>query len=68
MAFDHQARVGRLQGLLAQHGVDVALLSIGADLPYFTGYEAMASERLTVMVIPADGDPVLVIPELDRDE
>ena len=46
-------------------GVDVLLLSTGADLPYFTGYEAMPLERLTMLVLPADGDAVLVIPRLE---
>lgn len=46
-------------------GVDVLLLSTGADLPYFTGYEAMPLERLTMLVVPADGDAVLVIPRLE---
>ncbi len=46
-------------------GVDVTLLSVGADLPYFTGYEAMASERLTVLVIPRAGEVVLFVPQLE---
>jgi hypothetical protein len=33
-------------------GVDVLLLSVGADLPYLTGYEAMPLERLTMLVLP----------------
>lgn len=50
---------------MAEKGVDVALLSVGADLPYFTGYEAMPSERLTVLVVPASGEVVLLLPELE---
>lgn len=50
---------------MAESGVDVTVLSVGADLPYFTGYEAMASERLTVLVIPASGVSVLFVPELE---
>ncbi len=46
-------------------GVDVVLLSTGADLPYLTGYEAMPLERLTMLVLPADGDAVLVVPRLE---
>src|SRR5262249_34200013 len=41
------------------------LLSTGADLPYLTGYEAMPLERLTMLVLPSDGDPVLVVPRLE---
>jgi len=46
-------------------GVDVLLLSTGADLPYLTGYEAMPLERLTMLVVPVDGDAVLVVPRLE---
>src|SRR5687768_17396614 len=45
--------------------VDVLLLSVGADLPYFTGYEAMPLERLTMLVLPRAGDARLVVPRLE---
>lgn len=50
---------------MADRDVDVMLLSVGADLPYFTGYEAMQTERLTVIVIRQEGVPVLFVPELE---
>lgn len=46
-------------------GVDVLLLSVGADLPYFSGYEAMPLERITMLVVPRDGDASLVVPALE---
>lgn len=45
--------------------VDVLLLSVGADLPYFSGYEAMPLERITMLVVPRDGDATLVVPALE---
>jgi Xaa-Pro aminopeptidase len=50
---------------MSQSDVGVTLLSVGADLPYFTGYEAMPSERLTVFVVPASGEPILLVPDLE---
>ena len=50
---------------MAGLGVDVLLLSLGADLPYFCGYEAMPLERLTMLVVPRDGDVHLVVPHLE---
>lgn len=50
---------------MAVEGVDAVLLSLGADLPYFTGYEAMPLERLTMAVVPADGPAALVVPRLE---
>ncbi|HSM02727.1 MAG TPA: Xaa-Pro peptidase family protein [Acidimicrobiia bacterium] len=63
--FDYAARLDRLRSLMADRGVDVALLSVGADLPYFTGYEAMQTERLTMLVVPRDAEAMLVVPLLE---
>ena len=65
MSFDYTRRVERLQQGMVEAGVDITLLSVGADLPYFTGYEAVPSERLTVLVVPAVSDPVLIVPLLE---
>ena len=65
MMFDYTARLKRLQHLMVESQVDAVLLSVGADLPYFTGYEAMASERLTILVVPPDVRPTLIIPRLE---
>jgi Xaa-Pro aminopeptidase len=46
-------------------GVDVLLLSVGPDLPWVTGYTAMPLERLTMLVLPRDGDATLVVPRLE---
>ena len=46
-------------------GVDVALLSLGLDMPYLTGYNAMPLERLTMLVLPANGDATIVVPGLE---
>jgi Xaa-Pro aminopeptidase len=58
-------RVDRARGRLRELGLDALLLSVGPDLPYLTGYEAMPLERLTMLVLPADGDAILVVPRLE---
>jgi Xaa-Pro aminopeptidase len=45
--------------------IDALLVSVGSDLPYLTGYEAMPLERLTMLVVPRDGEATLVIPRLE---
>ena len=50
---------------MAADGVDVLLLSVGADLPYFCGYEAMPLERITMLVVPREADATLVVPVLE---
>jgi Xaa-Pro aminopeptidase len=62
------ARAGRLrrtQERMAEAGVDVLMLSLGADLPWLTGYEAMPLERLTMLVVPRGGTATLVVPRLE---
>ncbi len=65
MKFDYPGRVKRLQTSMAEREVDAVLLSVGADLPYFTGYEAMPTERLTAFVVTPSGTPTLLVPELE---
>jgi Xaa-Pro aminopeptidase len=61
----YRERLDRARARMRELGIDVLLASTGADLPYLTGYEAMPLERLTMLVVPADGDAVLVIPTLE---
>jgi Xaa-Pro aminopeptidase len=61
----YRERLDLARARMRELGVDVLLLSTGADLPYLTGYEAMPLERLTMLVLPAEADAVLVIPTLE---
>lgn len=58
-------RFARVRAAMAAQGTDVLLLSVGPDLPWLTGYEAMPLERLTMLVLPVDGDATLVVPRLE---
>ena len=59
-------RLARAQRATAAAGLDALLITPGADLRYLTGYQAMPMERLTCLVVPAGGDPFLVVPLLER--
>jgi Xaa-Pro aminopeptidase len=63
---DFTARIALAQEAMGPAGVDVLLLSPGADLRYLTGYAAPALERLTCLVVPATGTPRLVVPRLEQ--
>ena len=60
-----RGRLARVRETMTERGVDTLLLSVGADLPYFCGYEAMPLERLTMLVVPREGDATLVVPRLE---
>jgi Xaa-Pro aminopeptidase len=55
----------RAQESVAAHGLDALVITPGADLRYLTGYQAKPLERLTAFVLPSDGDPALIVPELE---
>ena len=46
-------------------GFDALCVSVGSDLPYLTGYRAMPLERVTMLVVPPEGRPQLVVPGLE---
>ena len=59
-------RLARAATAAAEAGLDGLLLTPGADLRYLTGYAALPLERLTCLVVPAEGAPVLVVPQLEK--
>src|SRR6266536_2533809 len=50
---------------MADGGVGAVLLGPSADFRYFTGYLPPLLERLTMLVVPAQGDARLVVPALE---
>lgn len=59
------ARVAKVRELMVAGGIEALLLSVGADLPYFTGYLAPQLERLTMAVVPSDGPATMLVPRLE---
>lgn len=63
---DYRARMARAVGSAADAGLAGVLVAPGPDLVYLTGYQPTAiTERLTVLVLAAGHDPVLVVPTLE---
>ncbi|MGI8983664.1 MAG: M24 family metallopeptidase [Acidimicrobiales bacterium] len=59
------SRMQAVRDRMERLDVDTVLLSQGADLPWLTGYVAMPLERLTMLILPLQGDAVLVVPRLE---
>ena len=66
VAADHRERLTRAASAAAERGLDVLLITPSPDYAYLLGYSAPAMERLTCLVVPADGDPSLVLPRLEE--
>src|SRR6478609_2143380 len=59
-------RLARLAELAGTSGADVVLITPGPDLAYFVGHSIGSHERLTCLVVPANGGPSLLVPTLER--
>ena len=62
----HRDRINRAAAAAAERGVEALLLTPSPDYAYLLGYQAPAMERLTCLVVPADGVPTLVLPRLEE--
>ncbi|MGH4001094.1 MAG: M24 family metallopeptidase [Pseudonocardiaceae bacterium] len=60
------SRLARAQQATQIAGLDALLITPSSDLRYLLGVAGETHERLTCLVLPADGDPVLVVPALER--
>lgn len=64
-ADDYRARMTRAAEAAAAAGLAGVLVAPGPDLVHLTGYRPVATERLTVLVLSAGREPVLVVPTLE---
>jgi Xaa-Pro aminopeptidase len=60
------ARLARAHDATSAAGLDALLLTPSPDLRYLLGIGGESHERLTCLVVPAEGDPALVVPALER--
>jgi Xaa-Pro aminopeptidase len=58
-------RLARARKEMADRGVQAVLVGPSADFRYLTGYLPPGLERLTLLVVPADGQARLVAPALE---
>ncbi|MGH4012484.1 MAG: M24 family metallopeptidase [Pseudonocardiaceae bacterium] len=60
------ARLARAQQAARAAGLDALLITPSPDLRYLLGVTGESHERLTCLVLPAEGEPALVVPALER--
>jgi D-alanyl-D-alanine dipeptidase len=56
----------RARAAVAEAKLEGLLVTPGADLVYLTGYAPPPLERLTLLILAGERDPVLVVPALER--
>jgi Xaa-Pro aminopeptidase len=60
-----RARLSRARSEAASRGLDSLLITPSPDFAYLLGYRPPELERLTCLVVPAEGEPRLVVPRLE---
>ncbi len=58
-------RLEQVRAALPANDASALLIGVGPDLRWLLGYSAMLSERVTMLVLPADGRATLVVPRLE---
>jgi len=64
-AEDYRARMARAADSAAEAGLAGVIVAPGPDLVHLTGYRPVSTERLTLLVLRAGEEPVLVVPTLE---
>jgi Xaa-Pro dipeptidase len=65
-AEERQARIAKVQALMQQRKIAALLIEPGSSLDYFTGIRWRRSERITLAVIPAHGEVLVVTPAFEE--
>lgn len=61
-AAERAARLKRAQGLMRANGIGAVVIEPGSSMLYFTGVRWWTSERLTLAILPVEGEPCIVTP------
>jgi Xaa-Pro aminopeptidase len=62
----YRDRLHRAAHEAAARDIDALLITPSVDYTYLLGYRAPGMERLTCLIVPADGEPSLVVPQLEE--
>jgi Xaa-Pro aminopeptidase len=62
----YRDRLQRAAAEAAARDIDALLITPSVDYGYLLGYRAPAMERLTCLIVPAQGQPWLVLPHLEE--
>jgi Xaa-Pro aminopeptidase len=61
----HQERCVKAQQRMAREGLNYLFVAPSSDMLYLVGYAGHITERLTLFVLPARGEPSMVLPSFE---
>jgi len=64
----YQQRTSRCQALMAEQGISLLVLFPGPNLEYLTGFREEPAERMLLALIPSEGAPCFIVPQLYEDQ
>jgi Xaa-Pro aminopeptidase len=62
---EFETRLERVRSEMARHELDYLLVGPSTDMVYLIDFPVRQSERMTILVIPLDGSPRLVMPSFE---
>jgi Xaa-Pro dipeptidase len=63
---ERRARLDKVQSLMGERRIGALLVEPGSSLDYFTGIMWRRSERITLAIIPAKGEVIVVTPAFEE--
>jgi len=64
----YKTRKEQLVNVLKKNRIDGFIFTVSVNMYYFTGYYEFQSARLMVLFIPAEGEPIFLVPHLSYDQ
>jgi Xaa-Pro dipeptidase len=65
-ADERRGRIAKVQSLMGERKIAALLVEPGSSLDYFTGIQWRRSERITLAIIPANGEVTVVTPAFEE--
>lgn len=66
---EYAARVSKAQALMKEQGIDSLFITQAENIYYFSGYMTwlilISKHRPTALILPAEGEPVLILPKME---
>ena len=64
---EYQLRINKLQQLIIAADIDFFIVRTDVNVMYLTGVDFFSGERKVIMVVPAKGKPILIVPLMEYD-
>ena len=62
---DYLSRIHKAQAMMRAQQIDALFISAPSDLLYLIGYHFHPTERMTVLFIPPEGQPAIIMPQFE---